>query len=79
MLFCAFYCLVGILLIGTALGIIAAEVIEARDNALKNAQSEALAAIVKDNSQTAKRRGMTIAQMGNKLNHQVDKYCSPLR
>ena len=79
MLFCAFYCLIGILLIGTALGIIAAEVIEARDKALKTAQSEALATMTKKDSPTNKRSGMTIAKMSNELNLQFDKYCAPLR
>jgi hypothetical protein len=80
MLFCAFYCLVGILLIGTALGIIAAEVIEARDNALKKAQSEAIAAMAGGKPQQKGRtRVKTVAEISNALNLQMFKYCAPVR
>jgi hypothetical protein len=80
MLFCAFYCLVGILLIGTALGIIAAEVIEARDNALKKAQSEAIAAMAGGKpQQKARTRVKTVAEISNALNLQMFKYCAPVR
>ena len=53
-LFCTIYAFVGILLLGSALGIIAAELIESHNNAVKKLQSKILEEVVNPISSTTK-------------------------
>jgi len=80
MFFCTIYAFCGILLLGTALGIIAAEIMEARDEAIKKAQRlalEEMAATMCEGKGTE--RHMTMLQLGEDLNVQFEHIFAPIK